>query len=508
MTQRVRVIRSERSFQGIVTAVIRKARAYIVDGDIWVPSDLLCDALKEGDHVQGRCIHHKSGRNNWQATEVHATPCKGALEQWATHVDAYIARNGGTCQTSGIVGLWGLASAALRSTMDYRQALAQAQFPIRSTTVYARSAPRVALATKPSRTRPRDASPIHSAPVRSVARPGGRDASPSRLLQPPAKKPRAPPSVPPSVPPASGAATRDVGKAEHNRREARAARFGPVEVQPTAAAMPPSAAAASAALHAAIAAPNRAPAAPPWTPRAPPVQLAAFACDFAPDGTRQMRYVDELTSNEVDVVLALGATGAGKTLFAMQEGLRMLRDPESRFTKIVLLRPDRSVADRAAALQSDEADEAELMKLHQRTTLKAIDKVAGDGVWLQLHASGQLEIEHWREVRGDTFDADAWVVVDEAQHATLRQIQNVCTRHGGGKIVLTGDDSQFDLSTANRVNCGLRLLEQKCQEPRTMGSCASTPNTRGATGPRPTSVRASTRWCGSTSQNRMQPAPP
>lgn len=471
----------EQRFTGKVTQHIRKHDVLIVDSDIWVPVNLFSSrpACKIGERVEGKCVSHQRGVNNWLAVEArtpicrfwlrgqckdgsfcdfrHGTPLEerspGAssrrkreasggpqalLAAWAAEVDRYLASSGGQSPVCTMAGGLQLPLGA-HGTITYRQALESAGFVIKNNVVFSRH-------------------------------PGTR--SPHTRDDAPLRQPKRQRATAAAAAPAYGAVDLADTAGEAEKRARRAERFGSVEPASTLEAelsyahgatlrVPPRAARAGSASSggaATCAVPRKEPTVP-WAPRAPAMVLPPFVQEYYPLTPRHMRYIDELTSDDVSVVLALGTTGAAKTLYAVQEGLRALRDKASRFKRIVLTRP---IARGESNLKAAGTDEEALMRQQRRTTLKKIDEVMGEGVWPKLRATGQLEFQPFDDIRGDSFDPQTWLIADEIQNATLEQVGRLCKRYSGGKICLTGDDSQFDGSQANMVS-GLRLLADRVE---------------------------------------------
>jgi len=367
--------------------------------------------LNQGEYVTGRCVPFNRGRNHWKATEARAgeltrraTP--SSMHSWATSVEKYLKG----CASAGVqirilAGAVQLP-AALRGSMSFREALSAARFPIRGQFVLSRS---------------REAT---AQPATAVRR-GREDETPdlSQNAQAGTKRQRFHRAAP--QPP-------ELAAEEQAKRSRRQERFATSAARPhgtenrQARPGPPRTAAGEVV-------------SPPWTPRSPPIDIPPFKVEFKARTVRQTRYVDELTSEETDVVLAMGDSGAGKTCLAVQEGLRALRDSRSKYRKLIVTRPDRD----------GKVDERGLMELQRRTTLAVMDRLLGEGVWLQMHASGQLQFQPFKDTLGATFGEDTWVVADEMQNATFIQIKSLCKRFGGGKICITGDDEQCDLGKAN-----------------------------------------------------------
>lgn len=154
----------------------------------------------------------------------------------------------------------------------------------------------------------------------------------------------------------------------------------------------------------------------------------------------QERYMELLASDDARVVVALGKAGTGKTLLAVQEGLRQLR--EGRVRKIILGRPAVTAGnENIGYLPGSERDK---LIPFLAPLLDAIDKIMGPGAWEALQRQDLLELQSFAYMRGRTHEA-AFVIADEVQNASLEQLKLLATRVGeGSRLCILGDGSQPD----------------------------------------------------------------
>jgi PhoH-like ATPase len=74
---------------------------------------------------------------------------------------------------------------------------------------------------------------------------------------------------------------------------------------------------------------------------------------------------------------------------------------------------------------------------------------------------GEIEIAPLAYIRGRTFN-DSYVIVDEAQNATIHELKTVITRLGeNSKIVLMGDTDQIDTAYLDKRSNGLAIVVEK-----------------------------------------------
>ncbi len=172
----------------------------------------------------------------------------------------------------------------------------------------------------------------------------------------------------------------------------------------------------------------------------------------------QARYVEALLTR--DVVFGIGPAGTGKTYLAVAIAVRMLK--EKRVDKIVLARPAVEAGERLGYLPGDLQDKVDpyLRPLYDALNdMISLEKLQR---FLQL---GVIEVVPLAYMRGRTL-ANAFVILDEAQNATLTQMKMFLTRLGpNSKAAVTGDVTQIDLddpadSGLVRIQSILRRVEE------------------------------------------------
>ena len=71
---------------------------------------------------------------------------------------------------------------------------------------------------------------------------------------------------------------------------------------------------------------------------------------------------------------------------------------------------------------------------------------------------GEVEVAPIPYIRGRTFN-NAYVIVDEAQNATIHELKTIITRIGqNSKIILLGDIDQIDTPYIDRQSNGLSIV--------------------------------------------------
>jgi len=165
----------------------------------------------------------------------------------------------------------------------------------------------------------------------------------------------------------------------------------------------------------------------------------------------QTEYLRMIQEN--DIVVGIGPAGTGKTYLAVAAGVDALA--RKRVRRIVLARPAVEAGENLGFLPGDMQAKVDP---YLRPLYDALDDMMPfDRVQRSLETR-TIEIAPLAFMRGRTL-GDAFVIIDEAQNATLLQMKMVLTRLGvNSKMVITGDKTQVDLP--KREDSGLMQVER------------------------------------------------
>lgn len=173
---------------------------------------------------------------------------------------------------------------------------------------------------------------------------------------------------------------------------------------------------------------------------------------FGAKTNNQQKYIDLMREDVVDIIIAIGPAGTGKTLLACYAAVEALR--LKKIGKIVITRPVVSVDEEIGFLpgglesKMDPWTRPIFDALRETYSAKEIDTMMEEGV---------IEIVPLGFMRGRTFK-NAWIIADEMQNSTPTQMFMLATRIGeGSKMVITGDLNQSDLDGPN----GLHEIHEK-----------------------------------------------
>jgi phosphate starvation-inducible PhoH-like protein len=170
----------------------------------------------------------------------------------------------------------------------------------------------------------------------------------------------------------------------------------------------------------------------------------------------QKLYLSKLYEESTSIVLAIGPAGTGKTMLAVQFGVKLFQ--EGKVDRIVVTRPAVSVDEDLGFLPGDLNEK---MAPWTRPIFDVLGEYYQKKEIASMLEEGVIEISPLAYMRGRTFK-NAYIVADEMQNATVNQMKMLLTRLGeGSKMVVTGDLAQADRLSDNGLIDFCNLLEQK-----------------------------------------------
>jgi phosphate starvation-inducible PhoH-like protein len=171
--------------------------------------------------------------------------------------------------------------------------------------------------------------------------------------------------------------------------------------------------------------------------------------------SNQKLYLSKLYAESTSIVLAIGPAGTGKTMLAVQYGIKMFQ--EGLVDKIIVTRPAVSVDEDLGFLPGDLNEK---MAPWTRPIFDVLGEYYQKKDIAKMLEEGVIEISPLAYMRGRTFK-NAYIVADEMQNATVNQMKMLLTRLGeGSKMVVTGDLAQADRLSDNGLINFCNLLEK------------------------------------------------
>ena len=179
-----------------------------------------------------------------------------------------------------------------------------------------------------------------------------------------------------------------------------------------------------------------------------------------PKSLNQEHYIELLTNQTKHIVFATGPAGTGKTMLAMQAGVKAFK--EGQVSKIILTRPAVGVDDERHGFLPGNITAK--MEPWTRPLFDVIQGYYSPKEVARMLDEQVIEIAPLAYMRGRTFK-DSWIVADEMQNATPGQMKMILTRLGeGSKIVVTGDTRQADRSDMDNGLLGFKGLVEAYQQ--------------------------------------------
>ncbi|MEL6726480.1 MAG: PhoH family protein [Pseudomonadota bacterium] len=169
----------------------------------------------------------------------------------------------------------------------------------------------------------------------------------------------------------------------------------------------------------------------------------------------QAKYLDLLTGAKNDLIFGVGPAGTGKTFLAVAAGAAALKNKAA--SKLIITRPAVEAGENLGFLPGDLEEKVEP---YLRPIWDALDETLGTDQAGRLREKRVIEVAPLAFMRGRTLK-NAFVIMDEAQNATVAQMKMVLTRLGrDSRMVVTGDPGQVDLprSQPSGLAHALRIL--------------------------------------------------
>ncbi|HEY1102535.1 MAG TPA: PhoH family protein [Burkholderiaceae bacterium] len=172
-----------------------------------------------------------------------------------------------------------------------------------------------------------------------------------------------------------------------------------------------------------------------------------------------------LMDPEVDFVTLTGTAGTGKTLMALASGLTQVLD-DRRYTEIIVTRATVSVGEDIGFLPGTEEEKMGPWMGALDDNLEVLGKTdTSAGEWGRAATNelirSRIKIKSMNFMRGRTF-LNKYVIIDEAQNLTPKQMKTLITRAGPGtKIICMGNLAQIDTPYLTEGSSGLTYAVDK-----------------------------------------------
>jgi PhoH-like ATPase len=167
-----------------------------------------------------------------------------------------------------------------------------------------------------------------------------------------------------------------------------------------------------------------------------------------------------LSDPDIQLVTLTGIAGSGKTFLTLLSAMGHLG--LENYKRIIFTRSIEPVGRDLGYLPGD-MDEK--MAPWLAPIVDNFRHAFGDTTYFEcMRQKGQIDIAPLSYIRGRTFN-DSFVIVDEAQNATIHELKTVITRIGhGSKVVLLGDTDQVDTPYIDSKSNGLSIIIEKFKD--------------------------------------------
>jgi PhoH-like ATPase len=169
-----------------------------------------------------------------------------------------------------------------------------------------------------------------------------------------------------------------------------------------------------------------------------------------------------LMDPEVDFVSLLGQAGTGKTLLTLAAALTQVLDTK-RYSEIIMTRVTVPVGEDIGFLPGTEEEKMGPWMGALEDNLEVLNKTddeAGDWGRAATHdlIKNRIKIKSLNFMRGRTF-LNKFLIIDEAQNLTPKQMKTLITRAGPGtKVICMGNIAQIDTPYLTEGSSGLTYV--------------------------------------------------
>ncbi len=178
---------------------------------------------------------------------------------------------------------------------------------------------------------------------------------------------------------------------------------------------------------------------------------------------REQNFALNLLMNpEIDFVTLLGQAGTGKTLLTLAAGLTQVLESK-RYGEIIMTRVTVSVGEDIGFLPGTEEEKMAPWMGALEDNLEVLNGTAGEGGdWGRAATRdlirSRIKIKSLNFMRGRTF-LNKYLIIDEAQNLTPKQMKTLITRAGPGtKVICMGNIAQIDTPYLTEGSSGLSFV--------------------------------------------------
>ena len=168
-----------------------------------------------------------------------------------------------------------------------------------------------------------------------------------------------------------------------------------------------------------------------------------------------------LMDPDIDLVTLLGTAGTGKTLLTLAAALTQTLD-EQLYKEIIMTRVTVPVGEDIGFLPGTEEEKMTPWMGALMDNLEVLTQPTQGGKWARQSTDeflmSKIKIKSLNFMRGRTF-LNRFIIIDEAQNLTPKQMKTLITRAGPGtKVVCLGNIAQIDTPYLTETSSGLTYV--------------------------------------------------
>jgi PhoH-like ATPase len=174
-----------------------------------------------------------------------------------------------------------------------------------------------------------------------------------------------------------------------------------------------------------------------------------------------------LMDPEIDFVTLLGQAGTGKTLLTLAAGLALTMD-EKLYSEIVVTRATVSIGEDIGFLPGTEEEKMTPWMGALTDNIEVLTQPEEGGEWGRAATNdllaNRIKVRSMSFMRGRTF-LNRFVIIDEAQNITPKQMKALLTRAGPGtKMICMGNVAQIDTPYLTETTSGLTFAVDRFKQ--------------------------------------------
>lgn len=173
------------------------------------------------------------------------------------------------------------------------------------------------------------------------------------------------------------------------------------------------------------------------------IKKSHYTHGVSPRNREQIFAFNLLMDEKISLITISGISGTGKTILSLVTGLEQVSNM-NKYNKLIITRPTVSVGNEIGFLPGTLEEKLRPWMKPIYDNFDFITDGNGEEVIEGLKSYNKLQIEPLQYIRGRSIPQQ-FMIIDEAQNLTPKQIKTVISRAGEGtKIILTGDIEQID----------------------------------------------------------------